>query len=86
MRGTRLAEMYERGEYTPPTLGEYVESAVYIVSHINPNTVIHRLTGDCPRDLLIAPDWNKDKSEIIAEINRTLEAKGLYQGALFGKS
>lgn len=85
MQGTRLAEMYGRGEYTPPTLEEYVEAACYIVSHISPEVVIHRLTGDCPRDMLIAPEWNKDKNEIIAQINRTLEARGLYQGAEYKK-
>jgi radical SAM protein (TIGR01212 family) len=83
MRGTRLAEMYERGEYTPPTLDEYIESAAYIVSHISPDIIIHRLTGDCPRDMLIAPDWNKDKNEVIAQITKRLESKGLYQGARY---
>ncbi len=73
MRGTRLAEMYERGEYIPPTLEEYVRCAVYILTHISPETVVHRLTGDCPRELLIAPDWNTDKHKIIALINQGLE-------------
>ena len=86
MRGTRLAEMYDRGEYTPPTLDEYIESAAYIVSHISPDIIIHRLTGDCPRDMLIAPDWNKNKNEIIAEITRNLESKGLYQGAEYSRT
>ena len=81
MQGTRLAKMYERGEYTPPTLDQYVESAAYIVSHISPDIIIHRLTGDCPREMLIAPRWNKDKNEVIAQITKRLEANGLYQGA-----
>ena len=83
MRGTRLAEMYERGEYTPPTLDEYIESAAYIVSRISPDIVIHRLTGDCPRDMLIAPDWNTDKNAVIEKIVKRLEADGLYQGAKY---
>ena len=73
MRGTRLAEMYERGEYTPPTLEEYVKSAAYIVRHINEDVVIHRLTGDCPKDMLIAPEWNSNKHAIIDMINKRLE-------------
>jgi radical SAM protein (TIGR01212 family) len=85
MRGTRLAEMYERGEYTPPTLSEYIEAAVHIVSHISPDMIIHRLTGDCPQGLLIAPDWNSDKNALIAEINRSLEANGLCQGKKYKK-
>lgn len=73
MRGTRLAEMYERGEYTPPSLEEYVRCAIYILTHISPDTVVHRLTGDCQRDLLVAPEWNTDKHKIIALINKGLE-------------
>ena len=83
MQGTRLARMYEMGEYTPPTLNEYVESVAYIVSHISSDIVIHRLTGDCPRDMLIAPDWNTDKNAVIEKIVKRLEADGLYQGAKY---
>lgn len=71
-RGTRLADMYESGEFTPISREEYVKSAVYILSHINPDTVVHRITGDCPRGLLLAPEWNTDKNGIISEIRKTL--------------
>ena len=85
MRGTRLAEMYEWGKYTPPTLDEYVECAAYIVSHIKPDMIIHRLTGDCPRDMLIAPDWNTDKGAVIARINERLATEKLRQGSEYKK-
>lgn len=80
MAGTRLAEMYERGEYIPPTLSEYIEGAVYILTHINKNITVHRITGDCPRDLLIAPEWNSDKNKIIDSIVTKMEKEGLSQG------
>jgi radical SAM protein (TIGR01212 family) len=83
MQGTRLAEMYKNGEYTPPTLEEYVDSAVYILTHISPNVIVHRLTGDCPRDMLIAPDWNADKHKIIEKITKFLEENSLSQGCLY---
>ena len=82
MDGTTLADMYRRGEYTPPTLSEYVEGAVYILTHISKSTVVHRVTGDCPRDLLVAPDWNRDKNRIIEEINAKMKNEGLSQGCL----
>jgi len=85
MKNTRLAEMYERGEYTPPTLDEYVDSAVYILSHISSELVVHRITGDCPRDMLIAPDWNKDKNFVIEKINERLKERALCQGSLYEK-
>ncbi len=82
MEGTRLAQMYRLGEYTPPTLDEYLEAAEYVLSHTRPEVVIHRLTGDCPRDMLIAPEWNRDKHAIIDSLVKRLEEKGLFQGAL----
>ena len=83
MEGTALAEMYKNGEYTPPSLAEYVDGASYIISHLNPEIVLHRITGDCPRDLLLAPVWNADKNEIIAKIQENLEKNGLHQGVFF---
>lgn len=83
MEGTALAEMYKNGEYTPPTLAEYVDGATYLISHLNPEIVLHRITGDCPKELLIAPLWNADKNEIIEKINKNLEENNLHQGIYF---
>ena len=80
MEGTALADMYKKGEYAPPTMSEYVSSAVYILTHIHPALVVHRLTGDCPRDLLIAPDWNRSKNEVINSIVYKMQLEGLSQG------
>lgn len=72
MRGTALARMYEQNLYTPPTLDEYSAAAAYLVSRLSPTVVVHRLTGDCPRGMLVAPEWNKDKNLILSEIKRRL--------------
>ncbi len=86
MKGTKLAEIYGQENYTPPSLEEYAEGAAYILSHINPEIIVHRVTGDCPRDMLIAPDWNKDKNEIIAAINAEMKKRALKQGSLYENS
>lgn len=85
MRGTRLAEVYERGQYEPPSLSEYVECVGYALSHLPPDIVIHRLTGDCPRDMLLAPEWNRDKHKIIEKIKEYMTENGLYQGIYYKK-
>ena len=72
MEGTALADMYRRGEYSPISQEEYVESVVHILTHIPKEWIIHRLTGDCPRDLLVAPEWNIRKSETIDKIVKKL--------------
>ncbi len=82
MEGTRLAEMYRQKLYTPPTLSEYAEAAAMAIAHIPEGIVLHRITGDCPDGMLIAPDWNKDKNAVISAINRALSERGLRQGSL----
>ena len=65
MDGTRLCEMYRNGEYTPPTKEWYVEMCARSLSRLRADIVVHRITGDCPRDMLIAPEWNVDKNGVI---------------------
>ena len=85
MRGTALADMYARGEYTPPSLDEYAQTAAKALAVLPPDTVIHRLTGDCPRDMLIAPDWNADKHGIIEKIKEYMQENDLVQGSHYKK-
>lgn len=82
MEGTALADMYRRGEYTPPTLDEYVRLATLAIGMLNEDIIVHRITGDCPRDLLLAPEWNSDKNKIISLIQSSLEKQGIKQGAI----
>lgn len=83
MKGTHLATMHERGEYASPDEDFYVSEVKYILTHIPPETVIHRLTGDCPDGALISPLWSKDKNRIIERIRKEMEAEGLYQGIYY---
>jgi len=82
MEGTVLSEMYREKLYTPPEMAEYVSLAARTVRRLSPNIVIHRLTGDCPDGLLVAPEWNKNKNAVIEAIRRTLSEEG-GQGSLF---
>lgn len=83
--GTRLAEEYRRGDFSPITLEEYVERAAYALTHIRPELVVHRITGDCPRGMLVAPEWNSDKNAVIAAINQRLASHGERQGCYYRK-
>lgn len=73
-KGTRLAEMYRENLYTPPALEEYVDLATKALVRLSRDIVVHRITGDAPRDLLIAPEWNRDKSRIIREVRARYES------------
>ena len=85
MEGTRLADMYRENLYTPPTLDEYADICVEVLTRLSPDIIIHRLTGDAPRDLLIAPSWNADKNGIYDALRKRLKAGNLRQGCKYKK-
>lgn len=85
VKNTRLADMYFNSKYTPISLEYYLDCACYILTHISPDIIIHRVSGDAPKDLLIAPDWNLHKKWIINGLDKLLRDKDLYQGMDYKK-
>ena len=86
VENTVLADMYKKGKYLTLSLDEYLGNAAYILTHISPNVIIHRISGDAPKNLLIAPEWNLHKKWIINGLNKLLETKDLYQGMEYEKT
>jgi radical SAM protein (TIGR01212 family) len=80
VENTKLAEMYEQGKYTPISLEYYLEKLEYIITHLCKDIVLHRISGDAPKDLLIAPDWNLHKKWVLNGIEKILKEKDEYQG------
>ncbi len=85
MKGTVLAKIHREKRYTPPTLSEYADTASEVLARLSPEVIIHRITGDCPKDLLVAPEWNKNKNAIIDAVNTAMKQKGYTQGSFFSK-
>lgn len=85
VENTVLCQMYKNGSYTPITLDYYIETASYILTHINPNIIIHKISGDAPKDLLVAPSWNLHKKWIINGIDKYLRENDLWQGKYFNQ-
>ena len=85
VENTVLADMYRNKKYETLSLDEYLESAAYILTHISPNIVIHRISGDAPKNLLIAPDWNSHKKWIMNGLDKLLREKDLWQGKEYDK-
>lgn len=76
VKNTKLAEMHENNEYEPMSLEYYIEEACYVLTHINSNIVVHKISGDSPKDLLIAPSWNLHKKWIMNGIEKRLNRDG----------
>ncbi len=83
VKNTVLETMYLNGKYNPITLENYLEDLVYVITHINPNIIIHRISGDAPKDTLVAPEWNTHKKLVLNGLDRILKEKNLYQGMYF---
>lgn len=80
IKDTKLADMYEKSEYVPLMLEEYIDLATFAIANLNPKFIIHRISGDAPKDILIAPEWNLHKKWIINGIERKLREDDLWQG------
>ena len=85
LEDTKLEEMYKNNLYTPLTLEEYLESLTFVITHIRPDIVLHRISGDAPKDMLVAPLWNKRKKMVLNGIERILKENKLYQGIYYSK-
>lgn len=83
VKNTGLEKLYNDGKYIPLTLEQYLEECTYVLTHINPDIIIHRVSGDAPKDLLVAPSWNIHKKWIINGLDKLLKEKNLYQGMFF---
>ncbi len=72
LEGTDLAEDYRAGKFPTLELEEYVELVRDCVSLLPEDMVVHRLTGDGPKRILIAPLWSGDKKRVLNALNRAL--------------
>lgn len=84
-KDTKLYDMYLNSKYIPISLEEYLEQLTYVITHINPQIVIHRISGDAPKDILIAPSWNTHKKLVLNGLDKILRERNLYQGIYFNK-
>jgi radical SAM protein (TIGR01212 family) len=82
--GTPLAKMYRDGSVELSTLEGYTQMTVDFLSRLDPGMVIHRLTGEGPASLMLAPEWGRDKRRVRGEIEQLLEASDSWQGKWVG--
>ena len=74
LRGTDLEKEYADGQFQTMSLEAYVSLLKKLLPLIPDDVVIHRLTGDGPKRLLIAPLWSADKKKVLNTIRREVLA------------
>ncbi|MDE6688114.1 MAG: TIGR01212 family radical SAM protein [Lachnospiraceae bacterium] len=77
---TDLAELYKKRLFEVLTLDEYTDIVIECLERLTPEMVIHRITGDGPRKLLIAPEWSLDKKQVLNTLLNKMKAKNSWQG------
>lgn len=78
LKGTQLGQIYlgqkEGQEFiSPMTMEAYIDLVIDCVEHLSPEITIHRLTGDGPKELLLAPMWSTRKRTVLNEIHKELK-------------
>lgn len=79
-KNTILANYYDKQKFPLLTLEEYVDIVVDTIELLPENFIIHRLTGDAPRDQLIAPSWSLKKWEVLNAIDKEFKRRNTKQG------
>ncbi len=83
LRDTAFAGFYHDGSYTPLARDAYIDLVIACLEHLSPDIVIHRLTGDGPKDLLLAPLWSLDKRSVLNTLHHTMKLRAACQGRLY---
>ena len=80
LKDTDLADIYLASPFYIPTPEEYYQLLGMCISHLRPDIVIHRLTGDGPKNLLIAPLWTCNKRQVLNQFQSYLKTHDIWQG------
>jgi len=77
LRGTRLAKEYKDHPFKIMSLEEYTEVLINCLKILPKSTIIHRMTGDGDKKLLIEPMWSADKKRVLNYINKRIREEFL---------
>lgn len=69
LEGTQLAEAYRAHPFPVMSMEEYTDAVVACLKELPPDCIVHRMTGDGPKKLLIAPKWSSDKKRVLNMLN-----------------
>ncbi|MCK5145437.1 TIGR01212 family radical SAM protein [bacterium] len=83
IRNTRLADLYNAGEFSLMSREVYLEHVCDLIERLPPHIVIQRLTAEAQLDYLIAPKWGLEKMAALNRIDIILKKRGTRQGSLF---
>lgn len=83
LRGTDLCKEYEQGRLKTMSMQEYIDLLGQCINRLPKEMVIHRITGDGPKKILVAPMWSADKKKVLNAIKADFFKNNIIQGKNF---
>ncbi|MBQ8821774.1 MAG: TIGR01212 family radical SAM protein [Lachnospiraceae bacterium] len=83
LKGTDLATDYEAGLFPALEKEEYLDILIGCIERLSPEIVLHRVTGDGPKALLLAPTWSLNKRDVLNSLHKEMKNRQTYQGRLY---
>ena len=86
LEGTDLAKDYRSGCFQALDKETYLEILIHCLELLSPEIILHRVTGDGPKELLIAPKWSLNKRDVLNTLHKKMKEQKTYQGRLYNAS
>ena len=86
LKNTDLAKDYIENKFKVYTMDEYIDTVIDCVEHLREDIVIHRITGDGPKKILIAPIWSGNKKKVLNTLHHEFKTREAYQGKKYNKN
>lgn len=83
LKDTDLLTDYEKGLFKTLSLEEYIDILCDCIEILPKDVVIHRLTGDGDKKLLVSPLWSADKKRVLNSINKAFKERNIEQGSKY---
>ena len=83
LKGTDLADIYQKDPFHVFSMEEYIDLVIDCITLLPPRITIHRITGDGPKNLLIAPLWSGNKRLVLNQMHKRLKERGAWQGQYY---
>jgi len=80
LRDTDLYQYYLHSPFPIFSEEEYIHTLIDCLEYIPKHVVIHRLTGDGPKNLLVEPQWSLNKRHVLNQITKFFKQRNTYQG------
>lgn len=85
LKGTDLAALYCNGKFQTLSQEKYLEILIRCLELLDPGIEVHRVTGDGPGHLMIAPLWSRNKRAVLNGLHRLMRERNTWQGRLWEK-